>query len=534
MELPEIISELDTPVNARDIKKICIIGGGGSAGLASLKTILDTPQFKRGIWQTTAYEAREGLGGVWLPAPPTSTPPATPMYDSLTTNLPHPVMAFSSFWFPPATPVYPKAVYVQRYLEAYAEHYGLNSYIELNTCVETVSRIPDSDMAQSQRKWKVTLSTGKIEYFDFVMVCNGHYHEPRYPAVSGLEKWLETGKAMHSAWYRNPENLPGKMQKILVVGAGPSGSDICHEVALSDAAEMVLHSISGGGGSKDSGKIWTRGRVTEFRDDEVVFDDGTVEKGVDFVILATGYQLSFPFFKDSGLFKNGVPPVVPPIPEDLWNSTYNVFPLAKHLFPLASTDSPTSSPDPSLTFLCLLVRVAPFPVLEAQARAVVHVFGNPHTLDPTREAVDVVSRYEELKARVSGSNTDEDHERRMIAHVWHKFEGHQQFDYRDELYAFADASSYPVSGPDAVEGISGRILVEPWEKLMCDETAILRKFWVELEKRGEAEKWLKGVGESDGAEGRKEWVGLLEKMLKAAREEEKLELKEEDHRKARL
>jgi len=61
----EIISELDAPVNARDIKKICIIGGGGSAGLASLKTILDTPQFKRGIWQTTAYEAREGLGGVW-------------------------------------------------------------------------------------------------------------------------------------------------------------------------------------------------------------------------------------------------------------------------------------------------------------------------------------------------------------------------------------------------------------------------------------------------------------------------------------
>ncbi|THU93409.1 FAD/NAD(P)-binding domain-containing protein [Dendrothele bispora CBS 962.96] len=534
-----IIPELNPLADGNDIK-ICIIGGGGAAGLASLKTILDSPQFKRGAWQVTAYEAREGLGGVWLPAPPTSNPPATPMYDSLTTNLPHPVMAFSSFWFPPSTPVYPKAVYVQRYLEAYAEHYKLKPYIKLNTQVQNVTRIQDS--VSSKKKWKAELSTGETELFDFVMVCNGHYNEPRYPAVLGVGKWLEAGKAIHSAWYRSPESIPGKMKKILIVGAGPSGSDITHELGFSDVAETVLHSITGGGGSQDSNRVQMRDRVVEFRgDDEVLFGDGTIEKGVDFVILATGYQYTFPFFKNSGIFKNGIPPAVPPIPGDLWDSTYNVFPLAKHLFPLSITASTgslvSSSPDPSLAFLCLLVRVAPFPVLEAQARAVVHVFGNPHTLDSTREAVDVVSRYEELRIRVStatGSIKDEEHERRMIAHIWHKFEGHQQFDYRDELYAFADASQYPNSGPDAVEGISGRVLVEPWEKVMCDETAILRRFWVELEKRGEAESWLKGVGESGGDEGRREWVTLLERMLKAAREEEQLELKDEDHRKARL
>ncbi|KAF5327949.1 hypothetical protein D9758_016774 [Tetrapyrgos nigripes] len=522
MELPEIISELNPLADSGDIRKLCIVGGGGAAGLACLKTIMDSPQFKRGIWQPTAYEAREDIG-----APPTSNPPETPLYDSLTTNLPHPVMAFSSFWFPPSTPVYPKAAYVQQYLKSYAEHFQLSPYIRLNTRVESVTRTDESDI--SKRNWKIELSTGETEFFDFVMVCNGHYHEPRYPAVSGLGQWIDAGKVMHSAWYRNPGNLPlpaaRKLTKLLV----------------QVVAEIVLHSISGGGGSKDSGKIWTRGRVVEFRDDEVVFEDGVIEKEVDFVVLATGYQMSFPFFDDSNLFKTGIPPAIPPIPENLWNSTYNIFPLARHLFPLASTSSTdvlsSSPPDTSLAFLCLLIRVAPFPVLEAQARAVVHVFGNPHTLDPTGEAVDLVSRYEELKARLSPSGLaipNEEHERKGVAHIWHRFEGHEQFDYRDELYKFADASQYPNTGPDAVEGISGSMVVEAWEKLMCDETAILRKFWVELEKRGEAEKWVAGVGQAGGVEGKREWVCLLERMLKAAREEEKLEVAEADHRKVRL
>lgn len=43
---------------------------------------------------------------------------------------------------------------------------------------------------------------------------------------------------------------------------------------------------------------------------------------------------------------------------------------------------------------------------------------------------------------------------------------------------------------------------------------MLRSAWVELEKRGEALEWVRGVGEGDrkGAEGKKEWVEVLRRI----------------------
>ncbi|KZP27054.1 hypothetical protein FIBSPDRAFT_1040482, partial [Athelia psychrophila] len=83
--LPDIRSDTSTHV-----KHICIIGAG-AAGLAALKAIVETAEYEAGSWVPVVYEAREDVGGVWLPSLPTGNPPATPMYDSLTTNLPHPV-----------------------------------------------------------------------------------------------------------------------------------------------------------------------------------------------------------------------------------------------------------------------------------------------------------------------------------------------------------------------------------------------------------------------------------------------------------
>jgi hypothetical protein len=49
---------------ATAVSKIGIIGAG-PAGLATLKTVLDSPQYKAGQWIPTAFEARENIGGVW-------------------------------------------------------------------------------------------------------------------------------------------------------------------------------------------------------------------------------------------------------------------------------------------------------------------------------------------------------------------------------------------------------------------------------------------------------------------------------------
>ena len=39
--------------------------GAGPSGLAALKIIKDSPQFKEGLWTATAFEARDKVGGIW-------------------------------------------------------------------------------------------------------------------------------------------------------------------------------------------------------------------------------------------------------------------------------------------------------------------------------------------------------------------------------------------------------------------------------------------------------------------------------------
>ncbi|KAF7983442.1 hypothetical protein HWV62_21706 [Athelia sp. TMB] len=466
--LPDIRSDASTHT-----KHICIVGAG-AAGLSALKTIMDTAEYKTGVWAPVVYEAREDIGGVWLPAPPTGDPPATPLYDSLTTNLPHPVMAYTSFSFPPSTPLFPPASTVLTYLKSYAAHFHLTQHIRLNTSVKDLRWDPVSN------KWKAELSNApdKLDY-DYIIVGNGHYNLPRYPEMPGLSKWLEEGKAIHSAWYRHPHNLGNT---VLVLGGGPSGQDISSEML--DSARTVIHSIPGTS-ADDEGRLKHRGRLIELTEDgHAVFEDGRRDP-VDFVILATGYKTSFPFLESSAL-PIQFPQPVPPLPREAYNSEYHVFPLAKHLFPIQSAFPPTS-----IAFVGLQKRVAPLPLLEAQARAVLRVFADPGALDPTREAVDIVTRYEELKAVCGDSPL-------AIAKAWHTTPDAEQFDYRNEMYAFA--------------GGEPQVVVTDWEREMYAEKGVLRAAWRELERTGHADEWVKGVGEG----GIEEWVDMMRRLIKHA------------------
>jgi cation diffusion facilitator CzcD-associated flavoprotein CzcO len=82
------------------------------------------------------------------------------------------------------------------------------------------------------RKWTVKVKDLQrnaiiVESFDAVMVCNGHYFEPRIPNISGQDVF--TGEQLHSHDYRVPEIFNGKT--VVVLGAGPSGR---HMTPLTD------------------------------------------------------------------------------------------------------------------------------------------------------------------------------------------------------------------------------------------------------------------------------------------------------------
>lgn len=472
-----------------------------------------------------------------LPSPPDKEdPPLTPLYDCLTTNLPHPIMTFESFPFPSSTPLYPPASTVLQYLRDFTSHFKLLPHIQFNTLVQSVVR------DHHKNKWSVNIRRTKVapdisgEYADetvhsdLVLVANGHYRLPRYPPTKGLKAWLDAGHAIHSTYYRNPTHSWIKdVKKILVIGSGPSGSDISSDLRQLTSKELV-HSFTGAAHADyEGGRFKTRPRIKEFlplndnSEGTVLFADGTMENKISLCILATGYQDSFPFLEpgssDSPPLHLGLPPPVPPLPSDLYNSSYHVFPLAKHIFPLVAPDL---FPPSSLAFLGLPWRVIPFPLVEAQTRVVLKVFEDPSSLDIAQEAVDIVSRYDEIASSIPPSYPYP--KDLAIAKLWHMLEDDAQFEYRNMLHKFA-------GGEYANQGWS----VPSWVREMYDKKFVLRAAWKELEKRGEAVDWVRGVGEGkSGKSGMEEWVDLMRRVLKWAEGSLCDESKQAEVRKTRL
>ncbi|KAI6166939.1 hypothetical protein EDD17DRAFT_1469324 [Pisolithus thermaeus] len=465
-------------------KRICVIGAGAS-GLAALKVISDTSHFKSSTWSVTAFESRESVGGIWSAAPPTSDPPLTPLYDSLTTNLPHPIMAFTSHSFPPSTSLFPPAKVVLDYLKSFAHRFDLLPLIRFNTTVTSAK--------WDNARWLVSTSTREILAFDHVIVANGHYRLPRIPNIPGVDHWLRTRKASHSAWYRSPQALG---HKVLVVGGGPSGQDIAAE--MRSCATTVIHSYTGATSEGDE-HFKRVGRALRFYDDgRVLFEGDVVEDEIDYCILATGYKFDFPFF-DSDVIRTEQVPSHSTLPSDLYNSTYHVFPLAKFIFPLQS-----HYPASTLAFMGLPFKVVPMPLVEAQAYTIVRVFSDPSSLNEQEEAQKVIARSQLLARQGASTSTEQ-------AKIWLRFEGIEQWDYRDNLFAFA-----------AQSGDCPAVKVRRWERTMYLGKKVLRDAWRDLESRGKAHEWVEGVGEN----GIEEWVEMMERLLKHAKEGEKSFLRE--------
>ena len=405
------------------------------------------------------------------PSSPLGNPPASPLYDALATNLPHPIMAFSSFWFEPSTPLFPHAHVVLEYLQRYAHHFNLTKYIRFNERVD--------ETVWDGQVWNVHLKGGAIHHFDRIVVANGHYGSPRYPTIPGVSDWLGSGRASHSVVYRNPQ--PYRDLTVLVVGNGPSGQDICAEV--STAAKTVYHSVTNGM-AEDTGNIKRRGRVAQFQDHGVIiFEDGSAASDVDHAILATGYVMSFPFLHQ---LRRCPMPTIPPLPTHALNSSYNVFPLARQIFPIQE-----DFPADTVAFMGLLIRVAPFPLFEAQGRYIAKVFAHSGSLDKVEESRRILARYNELRDKWGDDTT-------VIAKQWHKLAESEQFSYRRDLLDIAEAPQwYP----------------EDWaEEIYCAKGE-LREAWRKLEKNGEADDWVRDVGE----EGRESWVAMMRRLLQVSR-----------------
>ena len=189
-------------------RRVCVIGAGIS-GLVTAKVL------KADGFDVVVFEKESTLGGVWA---------SSRTYPGLRANNPRDTYAFSDYPFPPTASDFPSAAEMRAYLRSYAERFGILACIQLGTEVVQVDRALAP--GPTERGWKVTVrsrGTRQLETldFDFAVVCNGVFCEPRIPSIEGIDRFA--GRALHSSQLTDLELVRGK--RVIVVGGGKSALD---------------------------------------------------------------------------------------------------------------------------------------------------------------------------------------------------------------------------------------------------------------------------------------------------------------------
>ncbi len=199
-----------------------IVIGGGPAGLATSRELA-----RRRIAHVVLERGRAGES--WRNC-----------YDSLRLHTGKHLSKLPGRPFPRSAPLFPSRDDLVRYLEEYAEVFGLP--VREGAAVEAA--------APANGGWRVRLSNGEELEARAVVVATGIMSNPYVPDIPGRDAF--TGRVIHSIEYRNPEPYRGR--RVLVVGVGNSGGEIASElgragvdvtIAIRSGANVVPLTIAG-------------------------------------------------------------------------------------------------------------------------------------------------------------------------------------------------------------------------------------------------------------------------------------------------
>jgi dimethylaniline monooxygenase (N-oxide forming) len=388
--------------------------GAGPAGLTAAKALAD----RRVPFD--CFERSGRVGGLWAYGNPEGTATA---YRSLRINTSKARTELDDFPMPADYPDFPDHEQIVRYLESYAERFGLMDRISLGTEVTQARTNPDG-------VWELTLDGGERRHYDALVVATGHHWDPRWPDPRPSGRF--EGTELHSRDYDSPEPFAG--QRVVVVGLGNSAMDIAVDLAPVAARTFLSarrgnHILPRRLGSRPldqyelipprwlptavrsrvsglllmralrrearrpqdyglpapahklhqahptvsqeifdaigSGRVVPRAGVAALDGNAVRFDDGALEEA-DAIVYCTGYRVSFPFFDP-----------------ELISAPRNELPLYLRIF----------DPDhPGALFAGLVQPIGPtIRVVEEQARLIAAHLSGAHALPPAarmRRAID--------------------------------------------------------------------------------------------------------------------------------------------------
>lgn len=292
-----MVQQLKPPFVQNPNPKNVLIIGGGIAGLAALRALVEENGVKDGYQdvqesfspfdRVQLIERRDDIGGVWYLDDQCvkleksfergTANDVWPIFASDSSSSSHDSLARKPYWPSPAYPAlrgnvlpkflslsgtqpfpppqsseealreagkqiekgkvaadpFPTLAETYSYLKKIAQ--PLRSHIRCNTECVGVWELPDPEDA-SKNLWAVRTrdwqkgGQEKTEYWDAIIITVGWTDKPLYPRIDGMDNARDAGFIEHCKWYRGPEPY-GDQERIVVVGNGNSGNDVCAQLA---------------------------------------------------------------------------------------------------------------------------------------------------------------------------------------------------------------------------------------------------------------------------------------------------------------
>ena len=453
--------------------------GAGASGLAMAMQLR-----KYGVTDFVVLEERHTVGGVWSSSSMSTKTCDNvvdeqrrrraenndnnrhehhcqpPMYEGLRTNLPLGLMAYRGIPFAHHLSMKGSPTDVQEYLNN-VYHTQLLSNNQKDSKVKeqfhfsrrvhsTEFRINDNGefywiVKTSVLNVKQECIDEEIYKFRALIVCNGHYTVPNIPNTYKNNKNFN-GRVVHSSQFHSPTLYDDKT--VLIVGGMSSSVDIATLLLNRNRCKGVHISIRTSCGSKDNfsstntcsevpnvvlqvlrgkprrlGAMYHAG-IREFVDgNTILFNEDTVARDVDVIILATGYLYSFPFLPEDienqlliSHFENGRDPIrgwrVRNLYKRVWypnlmssNTPTRNFKASKSQIDVDSDDTSTSDIASALSFVGLPNGLlSPWILFEFQARWIARVHAGLATL-PSMDVMQEESKIFDSKSAATGRDS---------------------------------------------------------------------------------------------------------------------------------
>ncbi|KAL1513031.1 hypothetical protein ABEB36_002514 [Hypothenemus hampei] len=335
--------------------KIGIVGAG-AAGLAALRHAL-----QQNYSECVVFEQTDTIGGTWNYTDLTGIdkyglPIRSSMYQGLITNLPKELMEYEDFPYEEIDRSFIGFEEVLKYMHSFANNFNLYPHIRFGRQVMQIKPLSNDKWSLKEVNLETKIITEHI--FDAIMICIGNYSVPKLPDITGMDSVREI--SIHSHYYRKPDAYKGK--RVLVIGAGPSGTDIAKHVGK--IAEKVYISYGNNIFFRTPEYVTHKPLVKEFQKNKVLFvDDSDLE--VDNIIYCTGYQYCYPFLSDDcGITV-----------ENNW-----VKYLYKHVVNIEH---------PTMAFIGITFKVCPFPTFDIQVRFFLEFLKNSNKLTKDDMLMDI-------------------------------------------------------------------------------------------------------------------------------------------------